>query len=271
MTEPSISLDPMHLTFMSLSTTFSYVIFGLPLPLFFLTVISILFFTQSFPSFLNTCPIHLSLLCLITLLIFSMPIPSLSSAFVFFSLWYSIYPSHHSHFSSLVLLPAQHSLPMFTTTTTTVYFNEVVFPSVLGLTSPMAFPQHSPPSWPVPSIFSTKSLLSHIFFQHFSPTLPGPAFHSITIYLQCLNSIYPTQLISPLNMTKPPQPVSLHHFSNIINCQHAPHSLLFLSLKLTPAIYLNILISLLCIFLISSIFVGHVSLPYHIAGLKKTK
>ena len=31
-------------------------------------------------------------------------------------------------------------------TTTTVYFNEVVFPSVLGLTSPMAFPQHSPPS-----------------------------------------------------------------------------------------------------------------------------
>ena len=31
-------------------------------------------------------------------------------------------------------------------TTTTVYFNEVVFPSILGLTSPMAFPQHSPPS-----------------------------------------------------------------------------------------------------------------------------
>ena len=44
--------------------------------------------------------------------------------------------------------------------TTTVYFNEVVFPSVLGLTSPMAFPQHSPPPWPVPSIFPTKSLLS---------------------------------------------------------------------------------------------------------------
>ena len=30
--------------------------------------------------------------------------------------------------------------------TITVYFNEVVFTSVLGLTSPMAFPQHSPPS-----------------------------------------------------------------------------------------------------------------------------
>ena len=112
------------------------------------------------------------------------------------------------------------------TTTTTVYFNEVVFPSVLGLNSPVAFPQHSPPSWPVPSIFPTKSLLSHIFFQHFSPSLLEPTFHSITIYLQCLYSLYPTQLISPLNMAKPPQPVSSHHFTNVINCQHAPHPLI---------------------------------------------
>ena len=103
-----------------------------------------------------------------------------------------------------------------TTTTTIIYFNEVVFPSVLGLTSPMAFPQHSHPPRPVPSIFPTKSLLSHIFFQHFSPSLPGSTFHSITIYLQCLNSLYPTQFISPLNMTKPPQPVSSHDFSNIL-------------------------------------------------------
>ena len=108
-------------------------------------------------------------------------------------------------------------------TTTTVYFNEVVFPSVLGLTSPMAFPQHSPPPWPVPSIFPTKSLLSHIFFQHFSPTLPGPTFHSITIYLQCPNSLYPTQLISSLNMAKSSQPVSSHDFTNVINCQRVPH------------------------------------------------
>ena len=43
------------------------------------------------------------------------------------------------------------------------------------------------------------------------------------------------------------------------------HSLLFLSLKLTPATHLNILI-LLCIFHISSIFIIHVLLPY-IAGL----
>ena len=90
-----------------------------------------------------------------------------------------------------------------TTTTATVYFNEVVFPSVLASTSPMAFPQHSPPPSPVQSIFPTKSLLSHIFSQHFSPSLPGSTFHSITIYLQCLNSLYPTQLISPLNMAKP--------------------------------------------------------------------
>ena len=71
---------------MSLSTTISHVIFGLPPPLLPSTVISILFFTQSFPSFLNTCPIHLSLLRLITSLIFSMHILSLSSASVFFSL-----------------------------------------------------------------------------------------------------------------------------------------------------------------------------------------
>ena len=76
------------------------------------------FFTQSYPSFLNTCPIHLSLLHLITSLIFSMPILSLSSAFVFFSL--SDTPHIHltilisaSFQLSQVLLPAQHLLPMF--------------------------------------------------------------------------------------------------------------------------------------------------------------
>ena len=111
-------------------------------------------------------------------------------------------------------------------TTTTIYFNEVVFPNVLGLTSPMAFPQHSPPHLDLSQASSLQSPFSHIFSQHFSPTLPGPTFHSITIYLQCLNSLYPTQLISPLNMTKPPQPVSLHDFSNIINCQCAPHTLI---------------------------------------------
>ena len=125
----------------------------------------------------------------------------------------------------------------------------------------MAFPQHSPPHSPVPSIFPTKSLISHIFSQHFSPSLPGPTFHSITIYLQCLNSLYPMQLTFLSTWSNH---LSLFHW-------HAPHplihSLIFLSLKLTPVIHLNILISLLCIFLISSIFVAHVSLPYNIAGL----
>ena len=128
----------------------------------------------------------------------------------------------------------------------------------------MAFPQHSPPSSPVPSIFSTKSLLSHIFSQHFSPSLLGSTFHSIIIYLQCLNSLYPTQLISPLNMAKPPQPVSLHHFSNVINCQHAPHTLITFPFTYTHSCYpsQHPLHSLLCIFIISSIFVCHVSLPW---------
>ena len=112
------------------------------------------------------------------------------------------------------------ALNLIAITTTTVYFNEVVFHSVLGLTSPMAFPQHSPPSWPVPSIFPTKSLLSHIFFQHFSPTLPGSTFHSITINLQCLNSLYPTQLISPLNMTKPPESYYLFKILNLFCLTH---------------------------------------------------
>ena len=40
------------------------------------------------------------------------------------------------------------------------------------------------------------------------------------------------------------------------------HSLLFLSLKLTPVIHLNILISLLYIFLISSTFVGFTGLMH---------
>ena len=60
----------------------------------------------------------------------------------------------------------------------------------------MAFPQHSPPPSPVPNIFPTKSLLSHIFFQHFSSSLPRPTFHSITIYPQCLKSLSNTTYLS---------------------------------------------------------------------------
>ena len=109
------------------------------------------------------------------------------------------------------------------------------------------------------SLISSFNTSLHLFLG--LPFTPSPSTCSVSI-------LYPTQLISPLNMAKPSQPVSLHDFTNVINCQHVPHthSLLFLSLKLTPVIHLNILISLLCIFLISSTFVAHVSLPYNITG-----
>ena len=96
----------------------------------------------------------------------------------------------------------------------------------------------------------------------------GPTFHSITIYLQYLNSLYPTPLIFPLNMTKPPQP-AFHMTSPMSSIASIllTHSLLFLSLKLTPVIHLNILILLLYVFLLFSTFTGHVSLPYNISGL----
>ena len=78
---------------------------------------SILFFTQSFPSFLNTCTIHLSLLHLITSLTFSMHILSLNSAFVFFSLsdtphiYLTILISALSSFASCSAFTAHVSLP----------------------------------------------------------------------------------------------------------------------------------------------------------------
>ena len=76
-----------------------------------------------------------------------------------------------------------------TTTTITIYFNKIVFPSVLGLTSPMAFPQHFPPPWPVPSIFPTLQspffLISsfhtslHLFLG--LPFTPSPSTFSVSI------------------------------------------------------------------------------------------
>ena len=106
-----------------------------------------------------------------------------------------------------------------TTTTTTVYFNELFFPVYWGQSH--LWPSHNIFLHldPVPSIFPTKSLLSHIFSQHFSPSLPKPTFHSITIYLQCPNSLYPTQLISSLNMAKPPQPVFV---ASLQQCHQSP-------------------------------------------------
>ena len=71
--------------------------------------------------------------------------------------------------------------------TTNIYFNEVVFPSVLGLTSPMAFPQHSPPPSPVPSILPTKSLLSHIFSHSTLLSISSWAYLSLHHYLPAVS------------------------------------------------------------------------------------
>ena len=99
-----------------------------------------------------------------------------------------------------------------TTTTTTAYFNKVVFPSVLGLTSPMASstftcPKHLP--YKVPSFsYLLSTLLS----------ISSWAYLSLHYHLPAVSqfSLSNTTHLS-FNMTKPPQPVSLHHFSNIIN------------------------------------------------------
>ena len=154
------------------------------------------------------------------------------------------------------------------TTTTTVYFNEVVFPSVLGSTSPM--PSHNiflhldlsqASSLQSPfSLISSFNTSLHLFLG--LPFTPSPSICSVPIlFIQhnsSLLSTWPNHLSLLCHMTSPMSSIA----SMLLT-----HSLLFLSFKLTPAIYLNILISLLCIFLISSIFVGHVSLPYNIAGL----
>ena len=149
---------------------------------------------------------------------------------------------------------------------TAIYFNEVVFPSILGLTSPMAFPQHSPLPCPkhlpykVPSfsyLLSTLLSISSWAYLLLHYHLPTVSQFSLT------NT---THLSSQHGQTISACFVMTSAMSSIASML-LTHSLLFLSLKLTPVIYLNILTSLLCIFLISSIFVGHVSLPYNIAGL----
>ena len=90
--------------------------------------------------FLSDTP-HIHLTILISILL------SLATCSVFaaqVSLPYSIALHIHAAYTLLFSLNATFLLEI-TCTTTTVYFNEVVFPSVLGSTSPMAFPQHSPP------------------------------------------------------------------------------------------------------------------------------
>ena len=139
---------------------------------------------------------------------------------------------------------------MVPTTTTTIYFNEVVFPSVLGLTSPMDFPtiftstltcpKHLP--YKVPSFSYLLSMLSqeggcehtilkriqtgwlkfntslHLFLG--LPFTPSPSICSVSILFIQHNSSLLSTWPNHLNL------FLLHHFSNIINCQHAPHPLI---------------------------------------------
>ena len=95
------------------------------------------------------------------------------------------------------------------------------------------------------------------------PFTPSPSTWSVSILFIQHNSSLLSTWPNHLNLFRRiTSPMSLIASSMLLT-----HSLLFLSLKLTPVIHLNILISLLCILLISSIFVAHVSLPYNIAGL----
>ena len=110
------------------------------------------------------------------------------------------------------------------------------------------------------SLISSFNTSLHLFLG--LPFTPSPSTCSVSIlFIQHNSSLLSTW----------PNHLSLFHritsAMSSIASMLLTHSLLFLSLKLTPAIHLNILISLLCIFLISSTFVGHVSLPYNITGL----
>ena len=110
------------------------------------------------------------------------------------------------------------------------------------------------------SLISSLNTSLHLFLGPSFTSLPSTYSVSI-LFIQhnsSLLSTWPNHLSLFCHMTSP--------LSSIAS-MFLTHSLLFLSLKLTPVIHLNILISLLCIFLISSTFVGHVSLPYNIAGL----
>ena len=107
------------------------------------------------------------------------------------------------------------------------------------------------------SLISSHNTSLHLFLG--LPFTPLPSTCSVSILFNQHNS----SLLSTW-----PNHLSLFHCMtspmSSIASMFLTYSLHFLSLKL---IHLNILISLLYIFLIFSLFVGHVSLPYNIAGL----
>ena len=141
-----------------------------------------------------------------------------------------------------------------------------------------------PVYWGQPCLWPSHNILLHLDLSQGS-SLQSPFFlissfnTSLHLFLglpftpspsTCNVSILFIQHNSSLLSTWPNHLSLFHHMTSAMSSIASmllTHSLLFLSLKLAPSIHFNILISLLCIFLISSTFVGHVSLPYNIAGL----
>ena len=138
--------------------------------------------------------------------------------------------------------------------------------------------------WGQPRLWPSHNIFLHLHLsQPSSLQSPFPLISSLNTSLHlflgipftplpstCSVSILFIQHNSSLLSTWPNYLSLFHHMTSrmpSISNMLLTHSLLLLSLKLTPVIHLNILISFLCIFLISSTFVGHVSLPYNIAGL----
>ena len=156
-----------------------------------------------------------------------------------------------------------------TTTTTTVYFNEVVFSQCTGVnlaygllttfSSTLTCPKHLP--YKVPSLsYLLSTLLSISSWVYLSLHYHLSAVSQFSLTNTIHLSSQHDQTTSACFIT------SLQQCYQLPACSSHTHYFYF-HLKLTPVIHLNILISLLCIFLISSTFVGHVSLPYNIAGL----
>ena len=137
-------------------------------------------------------------------------------------------------------------------TTTTVYFNETSFSQCTGVnlayglpttfSSTLTCPKHLP--YKVPSFsYLLSTLLS----------ISSWAYLSLHHHLPAVSQILFIQHNSSLLSTWPNHLSLFHRITSpmsSIASMLLTHSLLFLSLKLTPVIHLNILISLLCILLI---------------------
>ena len=134
--------------------------------------------------------------------------------------------------------------------------------------------------WGQPHLWPSHNIFLHLHLSQASP-LQSPFFlissfnTSIHLFLglpftpsssTCSVSILFNQHNSSLLSTWPNHLSLFRHMTSAMSSiasMFLTHSLLFLSLKLTRVIHLNILISLLCIFLISSMFVGRLTAIQH--------